>query len=50
VIGFAVGRTVFWEPLKTYQENKCSKEEAIAKIAANYQSLCKLWLDTRANS
>lgn len=49
VIGFAVGRTVFWEPLKGFKEGKWSREETVSKIADNYKSFCKLWLDLRKN-
>src|SRR5205823_14031587 len=48
VIGFAVGRTVFWEPLKAFKENKFKREEATDQIAKTYGSLCRLWLDARA--
>lgn len=48
VIGFAVGRTVFWEPLKLYREKKCTREEASQRMATTYGSLCKLWLEARA--
>ena len=48
VIGFAVGRTVFWEPLKNFRENKCTREEAIDQMAKTYGSLCRLWLEERA--
>lgn len=36
VLGFAVGRTVFWEPLVKYYDHSYSREEAITKIAENY--------------
>ncbi|MBI3294810.1 MAG: DUF2090 domain-containing protein [Deltaproteobacteria bacterium] len=48
VIGFAVGRTVFWEPLKGFKENKLTRDQAISQIAATYGSFCKLWIDARA--
>jgi myo-inositol catabolism protein IolC len=48
VIGFAVGRTVFWEPLKGLKEKKWSREEASDQISKLYGSLCKLWLEARA--
>jgi 5-dehydro-2-deoxygluconokinase len=47
VVGFAVGRTVFWEPLKQFRENKISREDAVKKIAQTYSNLCKLWLQSR---
>jgi myo-inositol catabolism protein IolC len=40
-IGFAVGRTTFWQPLVDYRAKKISREEAIQRIAANYRE----WVD-----
>ncbi len=48
VIGFAVGRTVFWEPLKAMREKKITREQASDQIAKTYTSLCNLWLEARA--
>ncbi len=36
IVGFAVGRTIFWEPLVALNAGKISKEEAIQKIAEDY--------------
>jgi myo-inositol catabolism protein IolC len=35
-IGFAVGRTTFWEPLVAWREQKTSREAAVAEIARRY--------------
>ena len=43
IIGFAVGRTVFWEPMKALHEGKISREEAAMKVAENYKALVDLW-------
>jgi 5-dehydro-2-deoxygluconokinase len=48
VIGFAVGRTVFWDPLVGYREKKHSREEAVAQVAKNYKSLVDLFTHARA--
>jgi myo-inositol catabolism protein IolC len=40
-IGFAVGRTVFWDPLVDYRANKITRDAAVAKIAASYRQ----WVD-----
>lgn len=48
VIGFAVGRTVFWEPLKAFKEGKFTREQAVDQIAKTYGSLCNLWIGARA--
>jgi myo-inositol catabolism protein IolC len=48
VIGFAVGRTVFWEPLKGFQDGRYTREQAVGKMCDTYSSLCKMWLEERA--
>jgi 5-dehydro-2-deoxygluconokinase len=40
-IGFAVGRTTFWEPPVEFRAQKISRETAVARIAASY----RLWVD-----
>lgn len=49
VVGFAVGRTVFWEPLKNFKENKCTREQAIDQMAKTYGNLCRIWLEARTH-
>jgi 5-dehydro-2-deoxygluconokinase len=36
-IGFAVGRTTFWDPLVNYRAGKITREAAVAQIAASYR-------------
>jgi 5-dehydro-2-deoxygluconokinase len=36
VVGFAVGRTVFWEALEKFHRGEISKKEVIDKIASNF--------------
>jgi myo-inositol catabolism protein IolC len=36
-IGFAVGRTSFWEPLMNWREKKATRDQAVADIARRYQ-------------
>jgi 5-dehydro-2-deoxygluconokinase len=45
VIGFAVGRTIFWEPLADHKAGKTTRKEAIEKVAQNYQEFTELWLN-----
>ena len=47
VIGFAVGRTVWWEPLKAHKAGQITREQAAAQIAEKYGALCRLWLEER---
>jgi myo-inositol catabolism protein IolC len=42
-IGFAVGRTTFWDPLVAFRAGKIKREEAVAKIAALYTEWVKLF-------
>ncbi len=44
VIGFAVGRTIFWEPLAEHKAGKITRKEAVEKVAQNYQEFTELWL------
>src|SRR5438132_13908364 len=36
-IGFAVGRTTFWEPLVNHRAHKIPRETAVAQIAASFR-------------
>jgi myo-inositol catabolism protein IolC len=49
-IGFAVGRTDFWEPLVNYRANKTTREAAVAEIARYYQEFVNLFESARAKS
>ncbi len=40
-IGFAVGRTVFWDPLVNFRASKITRDAAVSQIAANYRK----WVD-----
>ena len=40
-IGFAVGRTTFWQPLVDYRANRITREAAVERIAASYRG----WVD-----
>ena len=49
-VGFAVGRTIFWEPLKKFREGKHSRQAAIDVVAQNYKAFCDLWVRVRSES
>jgi myo-inositol catabolism protein IolC len=36
VIGFAIGRTIFWDSVTAFHEGKISREEAVKQIGENY--------------
>jgi 5-dehydro-2-deoxygluconokinase len=42
-IGFAVGRTVFWEPLMELRKEKITRQEAVAEIAQRYQHFAEIF-------
>jgi myo-inositol catabolism protein IolC len=49
-IGFAVGRTDFWEPLIGWRDRQATREAAVAEIARRYQELVDVFEAARAKS
>jgi myo-inositol catabolism protein IolC len=43
-VGFAVGRTLWWEPLRYWIDGMIDREEAVDRIAANYRRLCAVYV------
>ena len=48
-IGFAVGRTVFWDPLVAWRAKKATREQAVAEIAARYREFVDVFEGRRAS-
>ncbi len=48
-IGFAVGRTDFWDPLVAMRAGQMSRDAAIASIAARYREFVDLFEEVRRN-
>ncbi len=48
-IGFAVGRTTFWDPLVEHKANKIRRAEAVSRIARNYRGWVDLFEKARAS-
>jgi 5-dehydro-2-deoxygluconokinase len=42
-IGFAVGRTVFWEPLVGWRDKKITREAAVAEMARRYRKFVDIF-------
>ena len=42
-IGFAVGRTSFWNPLVAWHAKKITREEAVNDIARRYQEFVDIF-------
>ncbi len=47
IIGFAVGRTIFWDPIVEYRAGKADKKATAEKIAQNYMEFVGLWQNER---
>ena len=47
-IGFAVGRTDFWQPLVTWRANQISRETAVEQIAGRYREFVDVFEAARA--
>jgi myo-inositol catabolism protein IolC len=45
VIGFAVGRTIFWDPLADHKAGKQNRKDAVIRIAENYIEFTTLWMN-----
>lgn len=41
--GFAIGRTVYWEPCVKWMDGRLDREGAVAQVAANYERLIAAW-------
>lgn len=49
IIGFAIGRTIFWEPLNMFRDAKITREEAVNKISENYKYFYNLFVNGQTN-
>ena len=47
-IGFAVGRTAFWEPLVDFRAKKITREAAVNGIANRYREFVDVFENARA--
>ena len=47
VIGFAIGRTIFWDALSGLREGKHDRKKAIEIIAENYKKFVDIWVQSR---
>jgi 5-dehydro-2-deoxygluconokinase len=46
-IGFAVGRTDFWQPLVEWRANKITREEAVAEVSRRYREFVSIFEQAR---
>ncbi len=49
-IGFAVGRTDFWQPLVGWREKRTTREAAVAEVARRYREFVDIFEKARAKS
>ncbi|MFA6098803.1 MAG: DUF2090 domain-containing protein [Patescibacteria group bacterium] len=50
VIGFAVGRTVFWQALVDFKSEKITREQAVEQIANNFKYFADLFIRFKFSS
>ena len=43
IIGFAVGRTIFWDALQGIKDGKHDRQAAVEMVAQNYKEFVQLW-------
>src|SRR5215472_5903551 len=48
-IGFAVGRTAFWDPLMNWKDKKITREAAVKEISRRYQDFVRVFEDARTS-
>jgi myo-inositol catabolism protein IolC len=48
-IGFAVGRTVFWDPLVDWRDKKITREAAVDKISCRYREFVSIFEEARSS-
>ncbi len=49
-IGFAVGRTAFWQPLVDFMAKKITREAAVAEIAGRYREFVDIFENARTGA
>jgi len=49
-VGFAVGRTDFWDPLVAWRDGKETRDQAVAQIAARYREFVDLFESARSKA
>jgi 5-dehydro-2-deoxygluconokinase len=49
-IGFAVGRTTFWQPVVDWRAGKLTREAAVAEVARRYQEFVGIFERARGSS
>jgi 5-dehydro-2-deoxygluconokinase len=49
-IGFAIGRTVFWDPLVAWRDNRTTRGQAVAEIARRYRGFVDVFDAARSNA
>ena len=50
VIGFAVGRTTFWEPIVKHKNGEISRADAVSAICGNYSRIHRLFAEARTGA
>ena len=43
-IGFAIGRSIWWNPLKEFVDSTATREDVAARISANYRRFVDVYM------
>jgi myo-inositol catabolism protein IolC len=49
-MGFAVGRTIFWDNLVQFHEQKISREEAVKNIGSEFFKLYQVFVNAQKSA
>lgn len=49
IIGFAIGRTIFFKPLENYRDKKITEKQAVEEIAREFEGFIKFWEKCRTH-
>ena len=49
-VGFAIGRSIWWDALKGFLDESLSREDAASKIADNYLRFVKVYDDAETSA
>ena len=48
--GFAIGRTIWWDAVKAFVDGEASRQDAVTRIAGNYQKMIDVYREAEAGA
>jgi 5-dehydro-2-deoxygluconokinase len=46
-VGFAIGRSIWWDPLKGFVDQTMARDDATSKISANYRRFIDVYTEAK---